>query len=282
MSQTCRVANLLGALSLAVTDSVRRATETKVAHGGETPAGLVVVGHAPGLSNDALAHVLGLSHAGTVRTVDRLAQDGLLHRRPSATDRRAVALHLTPLGRKRRRAALAERAQALAAVVAVLSPEEQATLDGLLAKLLAALPRTPMQALSLCRLCDEESCDACPVDAAVAALRARGEPRRLSGRGVTKIPAPPAAAPRQAQRPPGLAGRRGDQILPDLDRGVQQVPPDAVHRHGVVRLGTDRVRLVVAHHQVRPPRANASSRPCASRASLPYSGETSTARATPR
>ena len=47
-----------------------------------TPAALCVIGHEPGLSIDFLARVLGMSHPGTVRLVDRLETDGLIKRRP--------------------------------------------------------------------------------------------------------------------------------------------------------------------------------------------------------
>jgi MarR family transcriptional regulator, negative regulator of the multidrug operon emrRAB len=64
-------------------------------------AALCVIGHKPGLSIDFLAHVLGMSHPGTVRLADRLEADGLIQRKPNK-DGRTVALHLTVSGQKRR------------------------------------------------------------------------------------------------------------------------------------------------------------------------------------
>src|SRR5262245_20796714 len=49
-----RIANLLGALALAVIDRVEAAARATLQHGGETPAALVVIGYGQGMSNDML------------------------------------------------------------------------------------------------------------------------------------------------------------------------------------------------------------------------------------
>ncbi len=71
-----RLINLLGALATGVADRVRGAALDGTTFGGETAAALVVVGHTPGLSINQLGRVLRLSHPGTVRLVDRLANAG--------------------------------------------------------------------------------------------------------------------------------------------------------------------------------------------------------------
>ena len=76
-----QTANMLGAVALAVSDAIHETAREIVSHSGETPAALVVIGYGTGPSNDSLLRVLGLSHPGTVRLVDRLVKDGLVERR---------------------------------------------------------------------------------------------------------------------------------------------------------------------------------------------------------
>lgn len=163
--------NLLGAAAIAVLDAIGTLADEAIGHGGETAAALVAIGHRPGLSNDDLRQVLGLSHPGTVRAVDRLAEAGLVQRRPGH-DRRTLALHLTPAGWTRRTALLLRRQTALDAILAPLAAAERATLGELLAKILQSLPLNALHGLSICRLCDETSCANCPIDAGIASTRA--------------------------------------------------------------------------------------------------------------
>jgi DNA-binding MarR family transcriptional regulator len=57
---------------------------------------------APGkaLRMGELAAAVTISRSGLTRLVDRIEADGLLERRPSATDRRAVEAAITPAGSK--------------------------------------------------------------------------------------------------------------------------------------------------------------------------------------
>src|SRR5256885_10481863 len=71
------IANLLGALSLAVMDRIEQGAREVIGRGGETPAALVVIGYGQGMTNDKLRRILGLSHSGTVRLADRLVSDRL-------------------------------------------------------------------------------------------------------------------------------------------------------------------------------------------------------------
>lgn len=157
-------ANLLGAVGLAVADRIEVAARQTLHHAGETPAALVVIGYGFGPSNDRLRQVLGLSHPGTVRLVDRLAADGLVERR-SGQDRRAVALYLTAQGMAMREELLQGRLAALRPLIAPLSDSEQETLAGLLAKVLHAIAPDDHARCNLCRLCDDRACTACPIPA---------------------------------------------------------------------------------------------------------------------
>lgn len=159
-----RTANLLGALGLAVADRIAQAARQTLHHAGETPAALVVIGYGLGPSNNQLRHILGLSHPGCVRLIDRLVADGLVERR-QGRDRRAIALHLTDEGHALRETLLKERLAVVRSVLEPLDSAEQDTLASLLHKLLAALPGTDLECCTLCRLCDNRVCTDCPIPA---------------------------------------------------------------------------------------------------------------------
>ena len=158
-----RTANLLGAAVLGLHDELRRAVEQRSGHSGEASAALVALGHQPGLSNDALSRLLGLTHTGSVRLIDRLLAEGLVERRPAAHDRRAVALHLTAAGERLRREILDAREAALLPLVSRLGARDQASLARLLERLLTVVSRDDTHKLRICRLCDGGACTDCPI-----------------------------------------------------------------------------------------------------------------------
>ena len=157
-----RTTNLLGALALAITDRIGSQLNDTLHRAGETPAAMVVLGYAPGLSVEILRQVLGLSHPGTVRLIDRLAEDNLVERRP-ALDGRAVALHLTANGRKLRTRLMDRRLDAIEPALTDLTAEERATLGHLLAKILKTMPDSEMHKHRICRLCAVRLCNDCPI-----------------------------------------------------------------------------------------------------------------------
>lgn len=131
---------------------------------GETPAALVVIGHGTAPSNEQLRSVLGLSHPGTVRLVDRLVADGLVERR-KAQDRRAVALRLTERGHAIRDELLEGRFAAVRPLLATLTDNEKDQLSRLLGKMLIATDPADDERRRLCRLCDTNVCTECPIPA---------------------------------------------------------------------------------------------------------------------
>ncbi len=159
-----KTANLLGAIGLAVSDRITETAQSVLNHSGETPAALVVIGYGLGPSNDLLRRILGLSHPGTVRLIDRLVADGLVERR-RGPDKRTIALYLTEDGDARREELLAERLAALKPFLSALDPSEQQTFDSLLHKILASMDTTDLERCSLCRLCDNRICVDCPIPA---------------------------------------------------------------------------------------------------------------------
>lgn len=157
-----RASNLLGAVGLAVADRIEETARAVLGRAGETPAALVVIGYGVGPSNDQLRRILGLSHPGTVRLVDRLVADGLVERR-EGRDRRAVALHLSDQGVALREDLLKGRLTAIRPLVASLTDDEQETFAGLLYKMLTSLGTTDIERCTLCRMCDDRVCTACPI-----------------------------------------------------------------------------------------------------------------------
>ncbi len=159
-----RTANLLGAVGLAVADRIERTARDILSHAGETPAALVVIGYGLGPSNDQLRRILGLSHPGAVRLVDRLVADGLVERR-GGRDKRAIALHLTEQGAGLREDLLKGRLAAIRPLLAPLTATEQDTFGSLLHKMLSSMETTDLERCNLCRLCDDRVCRNCPIPA---------------------------------------------------------------------------------------------------------------------
>ena len=156
------IANLLGALSLAVMDRIEQGARDLIGHGGETPAALVVIGYGSGITNDKLRRILGLSHSGTVRVVDRLVSDRLVERRPGK-DGREVALHLTAKGAATRKDLLASRIAAVSSFVDVLSPSEGKRLGELIRTVLTRQDTSELDRFTICRMCDDRLCANCPL-----------------------------------------------------------------------------------------------------------------------
>src|SRR3954468_15178542 len=125
------IANLLGALSLAVMDRIEQGAREVIGPGGETPAALVVIGYGQGMTNDKLRRILGLSHSGTVRLVDRLVSDQLVER-PPGRNGREVALYLTATGAATRNELMASRISAVTSLLNVLSAAETRRLETLI------------------------------------------------------------------------------------------------------------------------------------------------------
>lgn len=159
-----RTANLLGAVALAVTDRISKVANDVLHHSGETPAALIVIGYGMGPSNDLLRRILGLSHPGTVRLVDRLIADGLVERRPGQ-DKRAIALHLTPRGQEIRAQLLSGRLAAIRPLLDDLTDAEQTVFATLLGKILKATDASDLERCTLCRWCDARVCVDCPIPA---------------------------------------------------------------------------------------------------------------------
>jgi DNA-binding MarR family transcriptional regulator len=123
----------------------------------------------PDPSIDLLRQVLGLTHSGTVRLVDRLERDGQV-RRVAGRDGRSTAVRLTDAGRRAATGVTGARSRQLAEAIAVLSSDEQEQLADLAGRVLAGSRRAggdrPVERWT-CRLCDTTACGRlqgrCPV-----------------------------------------------------------------------------------------------------------------------
>lgn len=168
--------NVLGALALAVADRTLDAVE---AARGLSPSDAIALSalhqflDRPAI--DQLAQVLGLTHSGAVRLVNRLAAAGLVQRTPG-NDRREVAVRLTAAGRRAAAEIIRARAAVLDSATAGLAAQEREALDRLVGRLLAGMVRGPGARRWICRFCDLVACGRergqCPV--ATEAVRRYG------------------------------------------------------------------------------------------------------------
>src|SRR5450755_2709782 len=132
-----RLENLLGALVLAVWDSLASAAETAAGHPGALAAGLAVLAQEPGLGIEQLRRSLARTQSATVRVDDQLVAEGQAERRAGA-DRRAISVVLTDQGTAAAARVLGARAAVLREALAVLDAGEAELLSAVLEKILAA------------------------------------------------------------------------------------------------------------------------------------------------
>lgn len=161
--ENTNLANVVGALALALIDSVAQSVEHLVNDAGPAAEALCLVRHAPGIPIEQLRRALGMSHPGAVRLVERLEKQGLILRERCSVDRRAVELKLTPEGEALVSNIHQARLKALEDAIASLSPKDRLHLSRISNQILYSLTKTKDTALTICRLCDETNCLNCPV-----------------------------------------------------------------------------------------------------------------------
>jgi DNA-binding MarR family transcriptional regulator len=153
-----RTANVLGALSLVIADRIGDAVAEAAGHSETAAAALSALYHFLDRPTvERLGQVLGLTHSGTVRLVDRLEADGYVVR-GSGVDGRSVAISLTPAGRRVATRVAAARADLLEQVTGILSPEERHALEQISSRMLVGMMRGPGATRWICRLCDTKTC----------------------------------------------------------------------------------------------------------------------------
>ena len=158
-----RLINIFGALSQAVSDRVRLAIAEAFNAGGETAAALIAIGHAPEMSIGQVRQTLRLSHAGAVRVVERLGEQGLVAKSPSPSDRRVVHVSLTSRGQVERTKLLGLRNAAVSELLSKVSADDRVVLERAADNILSSLFSDLHGGLATCRLCDQARCTDCPV-----------------------------------------------------------------------------------------------------------------------
>ena len=100
---------------------------------GPPHAGILrAIGVSEGMSQKALAQLLGIVPSRLVELLDELGARGLVERRDDEEDRRVYALHLTRKGVQTLEAIGRVAEEHQQALLAALTPEERATLASLL------------------------------------------------------------------------------------------------------------------------------------------------------
>jgi DNA-binding MarR family transcriptional regulator len=168
-----RTGNVLGALSLALTDRTSAAAGDALGQSESAAVALSALHHfLDDPPVDRLRQVLGLTPSGTVRLVDRLQASGYVTRRPGR-DGRSVSLRLTAAGRRAAERVTTARAEVLEDALSGLAPDERDELDRLLSRVIVGLIREPGATRWMCRLCDTTACGReagrCPVASAARA-----------------------------------------------------------------------------------------------------------------
>ncbi len=162
-----RAPNVVGALALALTDRMAGAVGEAAGQAESSAAALSALHHfLRDPSIDLLRQVLGLTHSGTVRLVDRLERAGLVRRAPG-TDGRTTVVRLTPAGSRSAARVSSARTELLASALDVLPPGDRERLADLAGRVLAGLKRGAGATRWSCRLCDTDACGRlegrCPV-----------------------------------------------------------------------------------------------------------------------
>jgi DNA-binding MarR family transcriptional regulator len=164
-TMTTRLENQLGALGIALGDSMDQAFDEACAVGDSAPAAVILIHENPDTRIEALARYLELSHSGTVRLVDRLVEAGWVARE-ACEDKRAVVLVLTKAGTKVAERLLDGRRKSLGRALQGVSAADRKVLERLVPQMLNNLIEDKVQADHVCRYCDTKACDreGCPID----------------------------------------------------------------------------------------------------------------------
>jgi DNA-binding MarR family transcriptional regulator len=179
-------ANVLGAVALAVVGQIPVTVTPAGGWSDSAAATLSALYHFPGHPTvDRLGQVVGLTHSGAVRLVDRLVGAGLVERVPGP-DRRSRSVRLTASGRRAARRVSDGRIAYLTSLLAGFSPAETGALHELLGRVMGQVVQHKQGGAWICRMCNLQACGRaegnCP--AANAALTKYGMiPQREHGHG---------------------------------------------------------------------------------------------------
>ncbi len=105
---------------------------------------LNVISAREGAIQQELGAAMGIDRSTMVSLIDQLESAGLAKRRPSATDRRAREIAITPKGRRLLQRARRMVSQVEDEVLAALTAEERRELETLLRRALDSAPTQPL------------------------------------------------------------------------------------------------------------------------------------------
>ncbi|MGP4015227.1 MarR family winged helix-turn-helix transcriptional regulator [Saccharopolyspora sp. 5N708] len=163
-----RLANLLGAAALAVTDEMVHGAVRAAQLNPSQATALVVLRGESGLSVTELAKRIGIHQTACTRLVDALQDRGLVERRQTVG--KWTHVHPTEAGRQAAEDVLHARGHSLLRVIERLADDERRALADGLEKLLTGLYDEIGSAERICRMCDRPACTTsgftCPVGAA--------------------------------------------------------------------------------------------------------------------
>ncbi len=148
--------NKFAALSLAVTDATLGSDDDLAP---TAVAALITAANNPPVSIGEIAAIVGLTHSATVRLVDRLEGDGLLHRRRRVG--REVLVEITPAGRRRADGLQDRRLAVSAKFLSGLSSEEREFLGKLVDRMMHDHTAHGHDRRRLCRMCARIHCNCC-------------------------------------------------------------------------------------------------------------------------
>ncbi|MCM5557985.1 MarR family transcriptional regulator [Pleomorphomonas sp. JP5] len=150
------LSNKFAALSLAVTDATLSGDATLAP---TAVAALITAANNPPASIGEMAAIVGLTHSATVRLIDRMEADGLLHRCRRVG--REVLVEITPAGRRRADGLQDHRLAESKGFLTCLSPEERDLLGQLVDRMLRAHAARGRDQRRLCRMCARSNCTCC-------------------------------------------------------------------------------------------------------------------------
>ncbi len=139
---------------------------------------LVTIHNHPNESIDVLRRILNVTHSGAVRLINGLEKEGLVERKASAEDRRAVVLQLTAEGQARAEQVLHAREDMTTKLVENLTVDQREALKPVIEAMLKTLTSDKNSARRNCRLCNEGVCrpQGCPVETASQSIQAKENP----------------------------------------------------------------------------------------------------------
>jgi DNA-binding MarR family transcriptional regulator len=162
-----RTANLLAAAALGLDDAVSEALHDATGLDRTASTALIaLLDFTPAGSLARLAAVLGLTHSGTVRLVDRLVELAYVERTPGP-DSRSRSVVLSRSGRALARRARTARARVMREAVSDLKPQQRQALSELCSTIVGGIAQrrlaqrvagTPPPSGAVCRQCDFAAC----------------------------------------------------------------------------------------------------------------------------